>query len=643
LSKRSSFGLWPLVVLAGQILGGWRAEQNYRALPEVLPADENNRMTEAILPGVSIIVPARHEEAHLPRLLESLIHQDYPLYEIIVVDDASTDGTASIVRRYTTRGVRLIQSDGPPQGWTGKNHACWLGVGESIHSWLLFVDADTELAPSALRSSLIFAQQQGVSALSLFTRQRCETFWERLLLPFAYQQYFVGIKAQRVNSNSGPALANGQYFLIHRNAYQYVGGHAANAGSIIDDVALATRLKQEGIIPLACRGEKLVSVRMYANLPEIVKGFGKNSYLFLKQSPLPGLQTAVSTSLAASVLMLLVDAWRRRSRPLFGLAVLAYIAQALNALSWLRRFGVSLHYALLVPFSAIIFLAIALNSLIRTLMGRSMAWKGRSYRAQKRVRYRLPRPWFIPMGRAILTKTPRPIIEDSALAVNVLPKPPCINGTEHIPREGSFALVANHYQRFDLWIGWSGSLLIDTIARLRRDIAIHLVTTDRARIGRFTVPGTPWIIARVAAVWGLILVTPPAITNEHIEKQRYALLRMMRLLKQSKEQPICIGMMPEGDEGNASGLKDAIPGTGRALYALSSKGLPILPTVVWEETGQLYACFGEPFSLAPLPPDVSLSTLDDWARNQVMHRIAELLPSTLQGKFRRKEQYGALE
>ena len=352
--------------------------RNYQTLPEIVPVITDDRVRAEDFPGISIIVPARNEEANVPRLLASLVCQDYPQYEIIVVNDASTDNTAAIVQAYTKDGVRLISIDGPPEGWTGKNYACWTGAGYARYPWLLFVDADTELASCALRSTIQFAVKRDVDALSLFPQQRCETFWERLLLPFAYQQYFVGTNA-RVNESNGPALANGQYFFIHRNAYERVNGHAANAGSIVDDAALAVSLKREGIVALACRGEGLVSVRMYTNLQQIANGFGKNIYPYLQQSPLTGIQTAVSTALASSVALLFVDARREKSYSLFFIAVLAYSAQVLSALPWLKHFGIARWYALLSPFSALTFLAIAINSLLHTIVGHSVVWKGRSY------------------------------------------------------------------------------------------------------------------------------------------------------------------------------------------------------------------------------------------------------------------------
>ncbi len=641
--QKTGFGLWSLIVLIGQIVSGWRAARNYQALPEVVSTDRREPPGRTAWPGISLIIPARNEEANLPSLLDSLIAQDYPLYEVIVVDDSSSDGTAAIVRRYVRQGVRLIQSDGPPPGWTGKNAACWLGARASTYPWLLFVDADTTLAPLALRSSMAFALEQQAGALSLLARQRCETFWERLLLPLAYQQYFVGVDAQRIHRPSGPALANGQYFLIHREAYQQAGGHAANAASLIDDIALATRLKRMGTIPLACRGETLVSVHMYTNLREIIAGFGKNSYLFLRHSPSTGIQTAISTFLAASVGKLFWDAWCRRSWRRLIVALSAYVVQGVSIRSWSRRFGVSTLYALLTPCAALAFLGIALNSMLRALTGRPLPWKGRSYRSPRTIA--LPAPiagkWVMEMGCAILTKRPRSIIEDSALSVRHLPKAPCVTGVEHIPAEGSFVLVANHYQRLNLWIGWSGTLLIDTIAR-KRAMVVHVVTTDRARIGRFTLPGTRWLIKRVAAVWDLVLVTPPAVAHGKSDGQRYILLRLLRLLKRQDGRDACLVLMPEGDEGGTSGLIDALPGSGRALTAFSARHLPIVPAAVWDEDGRLFANFGEPFSLRVPPTETAREAVDISGRQTVMEHIAALLPPALRGKYGRQAD-GTLE
>ena len=396
--------------------------RNYQTLPEIGPSilPEDAIAHTENFSGVSIIVPARNEEANLPRLLASLERQNYPQFEVIVIDDASTDNTAAIVQEYAKHNVRLVTIDGPPEGWTGKNYACWVGAGYAHYPWLLFIDADTELSSCALHSTISFALKRGVKALSLFPQQRCETFWECLLLPFAHQQYFVGTNG-RVNESEGPALANGQYFLIHRDAYERVNGHAANASSIVDDAALAISLKREGSIALACRGEKLVSVRMYTNLQQIANGLGKNVYPYLQQAPLSGIQTAISTTLASAVALLFVDARREKSYSLLFIALLAYVAQVVNALPWLKHFGITLWYALLTPIAALTFLAIAINSQLHTIIGQSVVWKGRSYVMHQQGFFRISLSHFAYLRQRVVSKRIQVIAREPTRVLVMVP------------------------------------------------------------------------------------------------------------------------------------------------------------------------------------------------------------------------------
>ncbi len=359
-------------------VSAYLSARHYRALPIIGAASSPGNRQD--VPGVSIIIPARNEALNLPRLLRSLTALNYPNYEVLVVDDGSTDETAAIARSFADKGVRLARSAGPPPGWTGKNYVCWLGAHQTSKPWLLFTDADTTHAPESLGAAVTFALEHQAAALSLFTRQECRGFWERLLLPFAYQQYFLGVRPRQINSPAGPALANGQYFLIRRDAYQAAGGHAACAGSVIDDVALAGRLKAKGFVPLACRGERFVEVRMYSSLGAIAEGFTKNSFAFVREQQAAGALVALSTASAASVLPALLSLLAgKRERGAVALA--AYAAQTTGMVFWTRLFGAPLRYALLAPLAAVIFMGIALRSATRTITGQAVMWKGRSYRA----------------------------------------------------------------------------------------------------------------------------------------------------------------------------------------------------------------------------------------------------------------------
>ncbi|MGH2515649.1 MAG: glycosyltransferase [Ktedonobacterales bacterium] len=380
----------PLALAAVVAGAGALALRHYRALPAVQALTTGSSGSEEeTLPRVSIVVPARDEERNLPALLRSLAALDYPSYEVIVVDDASTDATGALAEEEAARTnglVRVLHGTGPEPGWTGKNFACALGARAATGEWLLFTDADTEHAPASLRVAVTTAVQSRARAVSLFTRQRCLTFWERLLLPFAYQQYFVGVRPEGLLRPGGPALANGQYFLIARDAYEAAGGHAAVAASIIDDVALAGALKQAGYPPLACQGESLVAVRMYDGLRSLAEGFTKNSFSFLQEQRDKGALVILSTACAAGVAPALIGTALRGSGPVaLAGGIAAYVAQVALLAPWVRRFGVGWGYALLAPLAALAFTGIALSSALHTLARRPVRWKGRGYQAAERA------------------------------------------------------------------------------------------------------------------------------------------------------------------------------------------------------------------------------------------------------------------
>ncbi len=381
-SLASPFALAIILVACGAL-----SLAHYRALPELRAAHEDAYVSasdERDWPFVSIIVPARNEAHTLSTLLRSLAALDYPAYEVIVVDDASSDETGAIARQFAAEGGarwRVIAGKGPEPGWTGKNYACALGARAAVGAWLLFTDADTEHAPGSLRAVVAKARERRVGALTLFPGHRCVTFWERLLLPFAFQQYFAGVRPRALARPEGPALANGQYLLVARPAYDAAGGHAAIRGSIIDDVALAGALKRAAYPSLPCRGETLVRVRMYESLATLAEGFTKNSAQFLRaQGPAAGL-VVLGTACAAALSGALIGAAISGSVVQFVGALLAYCCAAAGLLPWERSFRVPRGYALLAPLAALVFTLIALSSALHVAARRPVRWKGRAYPA----------------------------------------------------------------------------------------------------------------------------------------------------------------------------------------------------------------------------------------------------------------------
>jgi glycosyltransferase involved in cell wall biosynthesis len=298
--------------LVAQVVCGSLSWRHYARLPALPPALD----ARATWPRVSIVVPARDEEARLPALLRSLATLDYPDYDVIVVDDESGDDTAALAAR---AGARVVQGTPLPVGWTGKSHACAQGADVADGALLLFTDADTVHEPASLRAAVAYLEREDLGALSLITGQRCETFFERLLLPTAYAMLFAGISPRRVNRprhisplhisplHTSP-LANGQYILCRRAAYEQAGGHATVRGSIIEDAALARALSRAGVRYRLCRAESLVSVRMYGGLGELWAGFRKNAARYVLDDPRRLPTTALYSAALGTALPLLIRA-----------------------------------------------------------------------------------------------------------------------------------------------------------------------------------------------------------------------------------------------------------------------------------------------------------------------------------------------
>ena len=222
---------------------------------------------------VSVIVPARNEEPNLARCLCSLIGQQGVSYELIVVDDHSTDRTREIARSFP---VQVIEADPLPEGWSGKCNACWTGARAATGKWLLFTDADTRHTPESIAVGWREAEQRGAALLSYSPKQEVHSLAERALMPVIFAELAASFRPTEVSDPASPAAAaNGQYLLIRRDAYDAVGGHAAVARAILEDVELARRVKRAGY-GLQFRLSEVVSTRMYRNFPQMWEGWTKN-------------------------------------------------------------------------------------------------------------------------------------------------------------------------------------------------------------------------------------------------------------------------------------------------------------------------------------------------------------------------------
>jgi glycosyltransferase involved in cell wall biosynthesis len=227
---------------------------------------------------VSAIIAARNEELTIGQAVLSLAGQP-EISEIVVVDDQSADGTASILKSLAADVPQLqaIESGPLPEGWVGKNHAAWQGAQRATGAWLLFTDADALHLPGSTARALLQAAASGAAMLSLSPAQEMRAWWERAMIPFVYCRLAQLYSYAAVNDPRSPAAAaNGQYLLIRREAYEAIGGHAAVRGEVLEDVALARRAKDAGIRLFFAPDEGLVRVRMYTTFRAMWEGWTKN-------------------------------------------------------------------------------------------------------------------------------------------------------------------------------------------------------------------------------------------------------------------------------------------------------------------------------------------------------------------------------
>jgi glycosyltransferase involved in cell wall biosynthesis len=252
-----------------------------RSLPAALP---QSPVAEVSIPEVSIIVPARNEEASLGNCLQSLAAQAGVAFEIIVVDDGSTDRTREIAQSFA--GVRLISAGPLPAGWTGKNNAVVAGTREATGGWFLFTDADTVHSLGSLARALAEARENKAEMLSYSPEQIAVTFWEMAVLPVVFAELARQYPPRKVRDPASPlAAANGQYILIRRETYDAVGGHTAIADNLLEDVALARAVKGAGRSLRFRYAADAVRTRMYRSFRQLREGWTKNLALLF---PNPG-------------------------------------------------------------------------------------------------------------------------------------------------------------------------------------------------------------------------------------------------------------------------------------------------------------------------------------------------------------------
>jgi glycosyltransferase involved in cell wall biosynthesis len=328
-------------------------------------------------PVVSVIVPARNEEACLGACLESLVAQSGVSFEIIVVDDGSSDRTREIAQSFPS--LRVVPAGPLPEGWTGKNNAMGTGVKQARGRWLLFTDADTVHRPGSLVHALEEARQHGAALLSYSPEQEVHSVWEKTVMPVIFAELAATYQPSRVSDPaSTAAAANGQYLLISREAYDAVGGHAAVAGSLLEDVALARAVKASGRKIFFRFGGDAVRTRMYRSFAQLREGWTKNlALLFPAPGRLAVLRMTEFLLIVGAVVVAIAEMLRGKPHLALMPGILAVVFYSLF-LTRIRKAHFSWDADIVSLFGLPVFAYLLLRSRFSHKKG-SVSWKGRSY------------------------------------------------------------------------------------------------------------------------------------------------------------------------------------------------------------------------------------------------------------------------
>ena len=350
-------------------------------------------------PSISVLIPARNEAANIAAAVHSVLASTHISLEVLVLDDASTDATPQIVNKIAAldQRVQLLSSVTLPQGWNGKQHACWQLARNSTAPLMLFLDADVRLEPEAIARMAAFQQTSGAALVSGFPRLITIGFLEWLLLPLIHFVLlgFLPVARMRKTTDAAMAAGCGQFMLVERDAYFISGGHEAIRTTMHDGLLLPRAFRRANFHTDLADLTTLASVRMYETPFKVWQGLAKNAtegiaaparivpltLLLWVGQVMPGL--LVLNSLAGPALSrhtyLISPAFFWRGIAWLSTFMLTLVASYLPRVLAVRRFNQPLKSALLHPLGIMLLLCIQWYALIRQLLGRPVGWRQRAY------------------------------------------------------------------------------------------------------------------------------------------------------------------------------------------------------------------------------------------------------------------------
>ena len=337
-------------------------------------------------PLISVLIPARNEEENIETCLKSLQKQDYPNFEILVLDDNSEDRTAELVEGMAAKDnrIRLIRGESLPEGWAGKPFACYQLAEKAKGSWLLFIDADTTHAPHMLRSTLALALELKPSLLSGFPRQMAESLPEKVAMPVLYFVIMSLLPLWWVHRSKGlkPSLTIGQFILFPREDYWRIGGHMAVKDRILEDVWLGVETVRHGGRHIAIDLSSVFYCRMYRDVGKMWEGFVKWMYSVAALSPfaLVGL-IAAGFAFYLAPFYWLWSAYLSAAAPTDWRFIVVFQVAMIIFMRWLveNHFRQSLLSTFFPPLGFSFLVAAGLYGGWREVVGLGIRWKERLY------------------------------------------------------------------------------------------------------------------------------------------------------------------------------------------------------------------------------------------------------------------------
>lgn len=378
-------------ILAG-ILGLWIyflafMLKSFRLAPRL----ESFQRTTSTAPLVSVILPARNEENYIGRCIETLLAQDYPNFQIIAINDSSADRTGQIIQEYSSKDPRVIYVSAPakPEGWAGKNWACYQGYLRSEGDLLLFTDADTEHAPDTISLAVNHLLAERLDALTAVPHLICNDFWTRITLPSLSTFLHTRFSPLRVNDpRTKTGYFFGSFFVISRTTYEAVGTHKGVRQELVEDGALGGKVKSSNFRMKMVRGEHYIDAIWARDLPTLWHGLKRLMVSIYSQDR----KGAGLMTVAVFFILLVPFLTPAYSIPAFlyepgisgGILVAVQLASiaaicVTTGIQCSRGISENPAYALAAPISGAIVSFGFLSAILDAKRTRAVSWRGREY------------------------------------------------------------------------------------------------------------------------------------------------------------------------------------------------------------------------------------------------------------------------